>query len=58
LNRRLWHDDDDGYEYEADPNPNKGTYHQINPRTGEYRDLDPVTGEPVAGSEGEWRPLR
>ena len=58
IGRRVWYDPDDGYEYEADPNPLKRTWHQVDPRTGRYRDLDPETGQPVAGREGEWRPLR
>lgn len=57
VNRRIWYDRQDRYEYEPDPNPNKNTWHQINPRTGYYRDIDPETGNPVSGSEGEWRPL-
>ncbi len=58
INGRVYYDPDDGYEYQRDPNPQKRTWHQINPRTGEYRDLDRETGEPVAGSEGNWRPLK
>ena len=57
IDRRVWHDLDDDYEYEPDPNRAKGTWHQIDWRQGYYRDIDPETGEPVAGSEGRWRPL-
>jgi hypothetical protein len=58
VNRRVWYDPDTGYEYEKDPTPQKGTYHEIDPRQGRYREIDRETGEPVAGGEGEWRPLR
>jgi hypothetical protein len=58
INRRVWHNADDKYEYEPHPNVDVDTWHRINPRTGEYQDIDPHTGEPVAGSEGDWRALR
>ncbi|HET9014946.1 MAG TPA: hypothetical protein VFN57_05080 [Thermomicrobiaceae bacterium] len=58
IDRRVWYDRDDGYEYMRDPNPPRNTWHQIDVRAEQYRDLDPETGEPVAGSEGEWRSLR
>ncbi len=58
VNGRVWYDPDTRFEYEPDPRPRRDTWHEINPRTGEYRDVDPETGEPVAGSEGEWRPLK
>lgn len=58
IPRRVWYDPTDGFEYEADPNPNKGTWHQIDWRREMYREIDPNTGEPSAGSEGEWRPLK
>ena len=58
INRRVWYNSADGYEYERDPTPAKGTWHQIDWRNGLYRELDAETGLPVSGSEGEWRPLR
>ena len=59
VNRRVWFAmDDDTYEYEKDPRPDRGTWHEINWRQNEYRDIDPATGTPVGGSEGKWRPLR
>jgi hypothetical protein len=58
ITHRVWFDQDDGYEYEKDPNPVRGTWHQIDWRQRRYRDIDPATGDPVAGSEGDWRPLR
>lgn len=58
VDRRVWYDPGDGYEYERDPNPAKRTWHQIDWRRGVYRELDPESGEPVSGREGEWRPLR
>jgi hypothetical protein len=57
VGRRIWYDPNDGYEYEPDPNPARGTWHQIDAHHGLYRDLDPETGAPLAGSEGRWRPL-
>jgi hypothetical protein len=56
INRRVWYDPDDKFEYERDPV--KDTWHQIDWRENLYRDLDPETGKPVSGSEGEWRRLR
>lgn len=57
IDRRVWYDRGDGYEYEPELNPLRQTWHQIDWRHGRYRDLDPETGQPVAGSEGQWRPL-
>ena len=57
MNRRVWHDLDDDHEYEPCPQADKGTWHEIDWRARRYRDIDPVTGLPVAGSEGQWRPL-
>ena len=54
---RVFYDSSDDYEYERDPNPHKHCWHRINYRADQYQDIDPTTGEPVAGSEGEWRPL-
>jgi|GEM_PF-3194953 len=60
INGRVWFDPDNGYEYEyePDPTPAKSTWHEINPRTKQYREIDGQTGLPVAGAEGQWRPLR
>lgn len=58
INRRVFYDPSTDREYEPDPNPSKGTWHEIDWRRGWYRDIDPETGERVRGSEGEWRPLR
>lgn len=58
IKRRLWHDQDNGYEYEADQNPAKDTWHEIDPRADSYREIDPNTGTPVAGGEGQWRKLK
>jgi hypothetical protein len=58
IDHRVWHDQDDDLEYEKDPNPAKGTWHRIDWRRRLYQEIDPVTGEAVAGSEGNWRPLR
>ncbi len=58
INRRVWFDPTDGFEYERDPDPMKGTWHRIDPRRRRYQEIDPETGEPVAGSEGTWRQLR
>lgn len=58
IGRRVWYDPETDYEYESDPRPLRRTWHQVDPRSGRYRDIDPETGEPVAGSEGQWRPLR
>lgn len=58
ITHRVWYDPDDGYEYERDPNPHRGTWHRIDWRRRYYQDLDPLTGDPVTGSEGEWRPLK
>lgn len=55
---RVYYDPDSGFEYMRDPNLNKRTWHEIDARKGVYRDIDPDSGEPVAGSEGRWRPLR
>ncbi len=57
LGRRVYHSDD-GYDYEPCPKFAKGTWDQIAVRQRLYRDIDPETGNPVAGSEGEWWPLR
>ena len=57
IDRRVRHDLDNDYEYEPDPNPMRGTCHQVDWRRCWYRDLDPRTGNPVAGAEGRWRPL-
>lgn len=58
IDRHLFYDVDDGFEYEADPRRSRLTWHQIDWRHSLYRDLDPETGEPVSGSEGQWRLLR
>ena len=58
INKRVWHDVDNDFEYDPDPNPEKGTWHEIDWRHRLYRELDVETGRPVAGSEGQWRPLR
>lgn len=58
IDRKVWHDQDDDYEYERDDNPAMGTWHRIDWRRGWYQEIDPETGEPVAGSEGHWRHLR
>lgn len=55
---RVFYDPGDDFEYEKDPNPNKRTWHRINYRADLYQEIDRDTGNPVAGSEGEWRPLR
>jgi len=57
ITRRVYHGDD-GYEYEPCPMNGKYTWHQIAVRDRAYRDIDPDTGEPIAGSEGNWRPLK
>ena len=57
LDRRVWKDSQNGFEYEPDPR-NTGNWHEINPRTREYRDVDPSSGLPVAGREVEWKKLR
>jgi hypothetical protein len=54
----VYFDPTTGYEYERDPASRKGTWHEIDWRHNLYRELDAVTGLPVAGGEGEWRPLR
>jgi hypothetical protein len=58
IDRRVWHDLDDDFEYERDPDPAKGTWHRIDWRQGRYQEIDPETGRPVAGREGNWRLLR
>jgi hypothetical protein len=58
IDRRVWYDRGDGFEYMRDPSRLRDAWHQIDARAERYRDLDPETGEPVAGSEGQWRPLR
>jgi hypothetical protein len=62
IDHRVWYDPETGYEYERDPRPRPAgaTWHEIDSRTdrNRYRDLDALTGEPVAGSEGQWRPLQ
>ncbi len=58
IDRRVWHDLDDDFEYERDPDPRKVTWHRINWRQRLYQEIDPETGERVAGGEGEWRHLR
>lgn len=55
---RVYYDPDDDFEYEADPNAAKLTWHRIRYRTNEYQEIDSETGKPVAGSEGQWRPLK
>ena len=57
--KRVWYDPDDDHEYA--PCPKRGpsrTFHRIDWRSDYYQDIDPVTGQPVAGSRGQWRPLR
>ena len=58
MNRKVWYDPDADFEYEREPNPTKHAWHQIDWRNRLYRDIDPDTGKPVAGSEGQWRPLK
>ncbi len=58
IRHRVWYDPTTDREYERDPNPQRGTWHEIDWRRGRYRDLDPLTGQPIAGSEGRWRPLK
>jgi hypothetical protein len=58
IKRRVWHDPGNGFEYEPDQRSLRGTWHEIDPRQEIYRDVDPTTGEPVAGSEGQWSPLK
>jgi hypothetical protein len=58
VRRQVWHDLDNDREYERDPNPAKGTWHEIDWRAREYREIDRETGDPVHGGEGRWRPLR
>jgi hypothetical protein len=58
IKRRVWYDPDTKYEYEADPNPEKHTWHEIDPRHARYREIDPATGQPVNGGEGNWRHLQ
>jgi hypothetical protein len=54
----VWFDPHSGFEYERDPRPSAGTWHEIDPLHDRYRDVDPDSGMPIAGSEGDWRPLR
>jgi hypothetical protein len=54
----VWHDPNDDYEYERDPNPAKRTWHRIDWRKRYYQEIDGVTGKQVEGGEGEWRPLK
>jgi hypothetical protein len=58
IDRRVWHDPGDDYEYEPDPNPLKGTWHRIDWGRRCYQEIDATTGQPVGGGEGNWRPLR
>ncbi len=58
IAHRVYHDPTDDYEYEADPNPAKGTWHRIDWRRRLYQEIDAETGEPVLGGEGRWRHLR
>ena len=58
INRRVWYDPTTEHEYAPDPNPMRGTWHEIDWRRDFYRDVDPITGQPVAGREGQWRHLR
>ena len=55
IDRRIWYDPDDGYEYERDPTPEKGTWHRIDWRRRMYQEIDADTDERVSGGEGEWR---
>lgn len=55
--QRLYHDQDDDFEYERDDDPLKGTWHRIRYRTSEYQEIDATTGEPVSGGEGDWHLL-
>jgi hypothetical protein len=55
---RVWRDRNTGFAYQRDPNPLRGTRHEIDARRNLYRDLDPQTGAPVNGSEVRWRPLK
>lgn len=57
IGGRVWHDLDDGLEYEKCPQ-GKDTWHQIDARRCWYRDIDPITGLPIPGREGQWRPLK
>lgn len=57
IRRRVFYDPKAGREYEADPNPSKQSWHEINWRDRTYREIDPETGSPVSGREGEWRHL-
>jgi hypothetical protein len=56
----VWYDPSTRFEYEADPNPAKLTWHEIDWRRREYREVDPDTGRPVKEGEGEgqWRKLK
>ncbi|HUZ00165.1 MAG TPA: hypothetical protein VMU89_07425 [Thermomicrobiaceae bacterium] len=60
VDRRVWYDPDTDREYEPDPNPAKGTWHEIDYGKRQYREIDAETGSPVNGGEGEgaWRDLR
>ena len=58
ITHRVYYDPATGYEYEQDPNPAKGTWHEIDWRQRLYREIDGQTGHPVQGSEGRWRTLR
>jgi len=49
---------DNDFEYERDPDPRKGTWHEIDWRQRLYREINPDSGLPVKGGEGQWRPLR
>jgi hypothetical protein len=40
---------DTDFEYEADPDPHKGTWHEIDWRRRWYREIDPNTGSPRRG---------
>lgn len=58
VDHRVWHNADDGYEYDVHPNADHDKWHRIRATTGEYQDIDAETGEPVTGSEGQWRHLK
>lgn len=60
IKRRVWFDPSTGFEYEADPNPARLTWHEIDWRGRRYREIDPDSGQPVQGGkgEGEWRVLK
>ncbi len=57
VDRRVYHDQENDYEYERCFS-GKDTWHEIDWHRRQYRDVDRVTGHPIAGYEGQWRPLR